>query len=115
MKIKSLGQKQKQFTLAISHLIEYTYQKGYSLTFGDAYRDPRVFGVWGGFNGYGHKKSNHKKRLAVDFNLFVSGKYITSGKHKAWKVLHDYWELLGGSEIILDDPNHFSFEYGGVK
>lgn len=39
---ETLGQKQRRFTRMIAQLIEYACQNGYELTFGDAYRDPRV-------------------------------------------------------------------------
>jgi hypothetical protein len=111
----SLNEKQFKFTLAISSLIVFAYNQGYTLSQGDGYRNPRVFGIPGIFKGYGHKNSTHKYRLAQDYNLFINGKWVKSGRHKAWKILHDYWVLLGGSEIITKDPNHFSFEHNGVK
>lgn len=37
---ETLGQKQRHFTRLVGLLIEYAYQEGYELTFGDAYRDP---------------------------------------------------------------------------
>ena len=73
---------------------------------GDCYRDPRC--------KYGHPNSNHRKRLAVDFNLFIDGEYITNGDNVAWAVLHKEWTRLGGSRMIKADPNHFSFKHAGV-
>ena len=55
----SLGSKQRLFTQLIGLLIEYAYQQGYELTFGDAFRDPRVFGSAGEKRGYGRSRSNH--------------------------------------------------------
>jgi len=109
-----MNQKQFEFTRAIGQLIEYAYSQGYKLTFGDAYRDPRVFGRPGDKMGYSHPWSTHKWRLAVDFNLFIKGKYI-SGWNNAWKDLHDYWLKLGGAEMIHGDYNHFSFEHRGIQ
>lgn len=114
----SLGQRQKALTLCIAQLIAYAYSKGYELTFGDAMRDPRLHGEFGVKAGYGAAKSVHKVRLAVDLNLFVEGKYISSGEHPAYKELGSYWESLhplarwGGR---FNDANHFSFEYMGCK
>tara|TARA_R110002167_G_scaffold102975_4_gene266852 strand:- start:520 stop:861 length:342 start_codon:yes stop_codon:yes gene_type:complete len=110
----SLGNKQRQFTRAISKLITWAYDNGYELTVGDAYRDPRLFGAVGVKEGYGHSKSAHKKRLAMDLNLFKDGKYMT--KTSDHKPLGDYWVTLhedatwGGT---FKDGNHYSFKDGG--
>ena len=37
---ETLGQKQRRFTRLVGLLIEYAYNNGMELTFGDAYRDP---------------------------------------------------------------------------
>ena len=42
----TLGEKQRRFTKCIGMLIGYAYANGYELTFGDAYRDPRLHGGW---------------------------------------------------------------------
>ena len=58
----SLGNKQKDFTLLVAELIFWCYENDYKLTFGDAYRDPRLHGQIGEKVGYGHKNSNHRSR-----------------------------------------------------
>ena len=110
----TLGQRQKLFTQLISKLITFAYDNGYELTFGDAYRDPRVHGDVGSKKSYSSANSLHKQRLAVDFNLFKDGVYLTAtNDHKA---LGEYWESLhslcrwGGR---FNDGNHYSLEYGG--
>lgn len=114
----SLSKKQRTFTFCVSELIQYAYAKGYELTFGDAYRDPRVHGEFGEKESYSAAKSTHKVRLAVDLNLFVDGEYISYGDHPAWKELGEWWESLdedarwGGR---FQDSNHFSFEHWGCK
>lgn len=112
---ETLGQKQRRFTRAIGMLICHAYDLGYELTVGDAYRDPRLHGNHGEKKGYGSANSVHKLRLAVDLNLFVGGEYITSGDHPAWDKLHKYWKGLGGANMVPNDANHFSFEYGGFR
>lgn len=103
-----LGDKQRKFTSCIGKLIIFAYEDGYELSFGDAYRDPRV--------PYGHPKSCHRHRLAVDFNLFKEGKYLTETDDHL--VLVEYWETLhplarwGGR---FGDGNHYSFEHQGIK
>ena len=71
----TLGQKQRHFTRLVGLLIEYSYQNGYEMTVGDAYRDPRVHGAVGEKKSYSSANSLHKERLAVDFNLFKDGKH----------------------------------------
>lgn len=100
-----LVDKQWKFVKMVSKLITYADSLGYKLTFGDAYRDKN--------NPTGHPKSLHRKRLAVDFNLFIDGKYDTDGS--GHKILHDYWDELGGSERIEKDLNHYSLEHGGMR
>lgn len=111
-----LGAKQRKFTLAVAHLIQYAYSQGYELTFGDAYRDERVFGKMGERKGYGKPNSTHKLRLAVDFNLFKDGKYLD--KTEDHKFLGEYWESIGGTwggRFEDRDGNHYSFEHNGFK
>lgn len=99
---------QTEFCVCTARLILYAESIGYNLTYGDAYRDPRVL--------YGHPKSAHRKRLAVDFNLFINGEFME--KTESHKRLGDFWKTLhplarwGGD---FEDGNHYSFEYGGVK
>lgn len=111
-----LGEKQRQFTRMIGHLIEWAYLNGYELTFGDAYRDPRLHGSVGEKKGYGASSSNHKVRLAVDFNLFKDGKFLTATEDH--RSLGEYWESLGGSwggRFKSADGNHYSLEWQGRK
>lgn len=113
----SLSGKQRAFTQCVGELIEFAYSEGYELTFGDAFRDKRVFGEFGEKVSYAASKSVHKLRLAVDFNLFIEGKYISDGRHPAFLILGEKWESLnkdarwGGR---FNDANHFSFEHWGA-
>lgn len=110
----TLGQKQRNFTRMIGLLIEWAYQNGYELTFGDAYRDPRLHGEVGVKKGYGAPGSNHKRRLAVDFNLFKDGKFLASSEDH--RPLGEYWESLGGTwGGRFNDGNHYSLEHEGHK
>lgn len=116
MSSMSLGRRQRLFTQLIGRLIAHAYGLGYELTFGDAYRDPRLHGASGEKKGYGRSRSNHKVRLAVDFNLFKDGRYLTDTEDH--RVLGEYWESLhefcswGGR---FNDGNHYSFEYQGRR
>jgi hypothetical protein len=114
---ETLGQKQRRFTKMVGLLIEYAYQKGYELTFGDAYRDPRVHGENGEKKSYSAASSVHKVRLAVDFNLFKDGVFLD--KSEDHKVLGEYWESMGGTWGGRFKPNadgnHYSLEHNGFK
>ena len=107
----TLSEKQRLFTKNIMLLIQFAYNSGYELTFGDAYRDPRTNGEFGVKRGYSLAKSNHKLRLAVDFNLFKDGVYqVHTHFHKP---LGDFWESLhelnrwGGR---FNDGNHYEMQ-----
>ena len=110
----TLGQKQRKFTRMIAQLIEYAYANGYELTFGDAYRDPRLHGDVGVKKSYSSANSLHKSRLAVDFNLFKDGQYLTTTE--AHRVLGEYWESIGGTwGGRFNDGNHYTIEHQGRK
>ena len=100
-----LSVKQAKFTHMIALLILHAEQFGFKLTFGDAHRDKRC--------GYGHKDSLHKLRLAVDFNLFIDGEYIKD--QRGHDELHAYFESIGGSSMIWEDPCHYSLEHNGMR
>ena len=103
---KTLLQKQHRFVRMVSELIVFAYNSGYDLSFGDAYRDDRC--------AYGQPFSLHKKRLAVDFNLFKDGKWLKETEDH--KLLGEYWESMGGSwGGRFNDGNHYSLEHGGYR
>jgi len=95
---EKLSNKQIKFTKMVGQLIEYAYSKKYSLTFGEAYART------------GHcKDSLHYKRLAIDLNLFINGKYMT--KTSDHLPLGEFWESLGGTwggRFKKADGNHYS-------
>lgn len=104
-----LSEYQQIFTLNVSCLIQFAERSGYRLTFGEAYRSKSqqilyFFGyelVLGGVLGFKIQKakkltktleSNHLRRLAVDFNVFINGNLTY--KWEDIKPLGDYWESL---------------------
>lgn len=111
----TLSEKQILFTQLVGKLIQFAYDAGYGLTFAEAYRSPETAAIYAK-QGKGIKNSLHTQRLAVDFNLFVDGKYCT--KTEDYAQLGAYWESLdplcrwGGR---FKDGNHFSMEHEGVK
>jgi hypothetical protein len=108
----SLGNDQRLFAKLVGEFITWIYSQGYEVTLGDAYRDPRVHGQYGERTGYGAPKSFHKKRLAIDLNLFRNGKYLTETEdHKPlgdkWKTMHP--DCVWGGDFTRPDGNHYSF------
>ena len=92
-----LREQQSKFALNVAHLILFAYNRGYELTFGDAWAKT------------GHiKNSLHYDRLAVDFNLFRNGEWLS--ETRAHEELGMYWESLdpscrwGGK---FRDGNHY--------
>ena len=89
----------------VGMLIQYAHLRGYELTFGDAYRDPRC--------PYGHPTSLHRERLAIDLNVFKDGVYLSGPG--MYTELGVFWESIGGSwGGRFDDDNHFSLSHRGM-
>lgn len=100
----TLQNKQSRFVFLVGKLIDFAYNRKYAFTFGDAAR----------MDEEGHKPNSfHYRRLAIDLNLFVNGKY--KDKYCAeWQILGDHWKSLDidctwGGDFEGLDYNHFSF------
>ena len=112
----SLRSTQSEFARLVARLIDKAFEMGFEITLGDAYRDPRVHGNMGVKLAYGHPKSAHKVRLAIDLNLFKDGEYLEGSD--AHRPLGEWWEgqhplaRWGGR---FNDGNHYSLEYEGVR
>ena len=99
----------------VAELVLWSYEHGYELTFGEAYRTPEQVAL-NAKNGSGIANSLHTKRLAVDLNLFKGGEYLKEGLD--YTPLGEHWESLGGSwggRFSRPDGNHFSLEHEGVR
>ncbi|EFA9081613.1 M15 family metallopeptidase [Escherichia coli] len=110
-----LSEKQQLFAVMIADLIHWAQEHGYRLTFGEAYRTPEQAAL-NAKTGKGIRNSLHTLRLAVDFNLFINGKY--QADTDAYRPLGEYWESIGGTwggRFSRADGNHFSLEHNGVK
>jgi hypothetical protein len=97
----TLLQCQQKFALMVPRLILQAAALGYAVTLGDAFRDPRCT--------YGHPRSLHRSRLALDLNLYKDGRYITDGE--GHRELHEWWEGIGGAKMIAGDANHYSLQW----
>lgn len=98
----TLRQKQSKFIIMVAEFILWARDQGYELTFGETVRDT-TFGL-------------HPKRLAVDLNLFINGRYMRSTE--AHRPLGEEWERRGGSwggRFSKPDGNHYSLAHGGVR
>jgi hypothetical protein len=97
---------QEQFARLLAQLITWAFAHGYTVTLGDAYRDPRVFGPLGAARGYGSPSSMHKLRLACDLNLFRDGIFLEATEDH--RPLGAAWEALGGTwGGRWNDGNHY--------
>ena len=96
----TLRQKQSKFISMLGALIHYADQLGYELTGGDLWAKS-------GFGRRHKHKSKHYRRLAIDLNLFIDGKYQRSTM--AHLHLGEFWESMGGTwGGRNDDGNHYA-------
>ena len=135
----TLGEHQRKFTRMIADLIIFAYEHGYELSFGEVKRSdeqaeinamgpigrralvsylmrtfPLLAEKIANNTGSGIRNSLHEMSLAVDFNLFKDGKYLSSTEDH--KELGEYWESIGGTwGGRFNDGNHYSLSYGGIK
>jgi hypothetical protein len=109
----TLRQKQSKFVRMVGQLIQWAYDNGYELTFGEALRTEGQARA-NAASGAGIANSLHLIRLAVDFNLFINGEYKTDTP--SYRPLGEFWESIGGSwGGRFNDGNHFSLEHEGRK
>lgn len=132
-------EKQSRFVKLQGQLIAWAYDNGYELTEGEGYRTneqaliysldkPRLNALIAILKsnafydlaqtlednraGAGVKLSYHGKRLAVDFNVFKNGVYLTDTKDL--DPLGTFWKSLDplcrwGGDFKKPDGNHFSY------
>ncbi len=104
-----LSDHQWEFIKDVARLIGWADSNGYKLTGAELYRTPEQAAL-NAKKGTGIADSLHTKRLAVDFNLFIDGKYQTDSM--AHKPLGDYWKSLSplnrwGGDFSRPDGNHY--------
>ena len=105
----TLRQRQSKFAFMFARLLLEIESRGYEVTFGDAFRDPRVHGKFGEKKAYGAANSFHKLRLAHDINLFKDGEFLE--KTEDHQQFGEWWEAQGGSwggRFKKPDGNHYS-------
>ena len=106
-----LSEKQQIFARNVGSLLLWTsYWPGYSVTLGEAYRTKEQAELYAK-RGIGIKNSPHRRRLAIDLNLFIDGKYQT--KTSAYERLGLFWESLHPDNVWggrFRDGNHFQMK-----
>lgn len=99
----------------LPRLLDHVHSLGFEIRGGDLFRDPRVFGAVGERKGYGHPKSAHKLKLAIDLNLFWKGQFLTDSE--SHRPIGEWWEAQhplcrwGGR---FSDGNHYSITHNGI-
>lgn len=115
---EKLGPRQRRFARLTVKLFLEIERRGFTWSYGDAFRDPRVHGEQGVKMGYGEALSAHKNKLAVDINLFKDGVYQKDTEDH--RQFGEYWCSLdpdcrwGGNFSTKSDGNHYSMIYKGV-
>jgi hypothetical protein len=102
---------QFKFTLMVCKFIVWLYEQGYTVQFGDAYRNNDKLYVPAGKEGFEdddkysyqeilfyNKKTKltygkHNERLAVDLLIWKDNKQLTAEEYRPIGI---YWESLGG-------------------
>jgi hypothetical protein len=116
----TLVEKQSRFAVLVARLILEADARGWAVTFGETYRSPEEADRLAKA-GKGIRQSLHTKRLAVDLNLFIDGKYQTSSE--AYLPLGEWWEQQSTPEVTCawggffssPDGNHFSVSHEGRR
>jgi len=109
----TLREKQSIFASMVADLIHQAELFGYAVTLGDANRSIQEA------TRLGKKNSVHTKRLVIDLNLFLNGKYLD--KTDDHKILGEWWERQSFGDVKccwggrFNDGNHYSLEHEGVK
>ena len=126
----TLSERQQIFTINISKLINFAYENGYKLTFGEVFRTQEQQEIYFKTGRSKTMNSRHLQRLAVDFNIFKNGILLfqtnTTKKKEieSCLVLGDFWLTLhpdnvwGGDwnrnhktiDETFEDPYHFEMK-----
>lgn len=100
------------FTKNIAKLILFAYAKGFTLSFGEAYRPQEMQEIYFNKNLSRTLNSYHSKRLAVDFNFFIDGNLTYD--FADIKILGDYWSSLHKNNTWGGDFNNDGKQNGFV-
>lgn len=114
----TLAQKQQAFAVLVARLILEARDRGWAISFGEAWRSPEEAGRLAKA-GKGIRRSLHTDRLAIDLNLFIGGVYQQGSA--AYAPLGVWWEAQSTADLTcawggrFGDGNHFSVEHEGRR
>jgi len=106
-----LVKEQWEFLKDVARLIKKAEELNIVLTGGELYRPQEMQEIYVSQGKSKTMKSNHRRRLAIDFNFFIDDS-LTYSKEDI-QELGDYWESLnpknrwGGNWIGFVDVPHF--------
>ena len=109
-----LEDEQEIFAANMAKLIDYITSKGYHVTVGEAYRTEQQAMIYA-HEGLGIVNSLHRKRLAIDLNIFTADNKLVQ-QVKDLEVFGKYWESLhsknrwGGNFKTRPDSDHFQMK-----
>ncbi len=101
----NLGNKQEKFMRMVPVLILFIHFLGYQIRGEDLKRASTC--------NHGHRRSLHRCKLAIDLTLTKNGVLVIDGT--GHDKAHDLWDLMGGSERIDGDLNHYSLAHDGMR
>jgi len=114
----TLRQKQSKFAELVPKLIFKAISLGFEVTIGEVLRSPeeaeRLLKL-----KKGTKNSLHTSKLAIDLNLFLNGKYLSSTE--SHQELGRWWESQSANGVTchwgghFNDGNHYSVGHAGRK
>jgi len=88
----TLREKQSVFLKNVALLISWAFDNGFELTGGELQRTREQQEVYVNEGLSKTMNSQHLKKLAIDLNLFVNGKYQRN--REAYRPLAEYWKSL---------------------
>ena len=108
----TLREKQSIFLKNVALLISWAFDNGFELTGGELQRTSEQQEVYVNEGLSKTMNSQHLKKLAIDLNLFVNGKYQRN--REAYRALAEYWKSLHPDNVAgYDwgwDANHFEMK-----
>ena len=108
----TLREKQSIFLKNVALLISWAFDNGFELTGGELQRTREQQEVYVNEGLSKTMNSQHLKKLAIDLNLFVNGKYQRN--REAYRPLAEYWKSLHPDNVAgYDwgwDANHFEMK-----
>jgi hypothetical protein len=116
--MKTLFEKQTEFSVLVARLILQAVDMGYQVKIGEVLRPKEMAQIYAA-RGIGVKNSLHIIQLAIDLQLFLGGEFLTHSED--YEPLGLWWEKQSTDDFKcawggrFGDGNHFSLEHNGVK